>query len=251
LTRAARPCFNVIQAVGNYLEGQTNIMTNVSGTPRKRATRKGLFAFGVESLKKEGWTVARVPRGGKASLREITRGDEKHRVSIRTSQDAWIAFPKKADGSGWVTLDDVDFVVAVSVDDRHNPTIARVHMIPGDEARARYDRAYAARQKAGHTLPSGRGIWLSLYDPEAKDPVSHVGAGMGLDYPPMQTLDLRTSSLPTGADEVDDETADEDDEPEAAAPPAVEGPLTIPEVKRRLAATLGVPESAVRITIEH
>jgi len=226
-------------------------MTNVSGTPRKRATRKGLFAFGVESLQKEGWTVSRVPRGGKASLREISRGSEKHRVSIRTSQDAWIAFPRKSDGSGgWVTLDDVDFVLAVSVDDRHNPVFARAHLIPGDEARARYERAYAARRAAGHTLPDGRGIWLSLYDPESNDPVSHVGAGMGIDYPAIQTLDLRTGSLPAGAGEVDDEVADEEDEPEAAAA-AAEAPLTIPEAKRRLAATLGVPESAIKISIEH
>lgn len=225
-------------------------MTNVSGTPRKRATRKGLFAFGVESLQRDGWTVSRVPRGGKASLREISRGGEKRRVSIRTSQDAWIAFPRKSDGSGWVTLDDVDFVLAVSVDDRHNPTFARAHMIPGDEARARYDRAYAARQKAGHTLPNGRGIWLSLYDHEADEPVSHVGAGMGLDFPPIQTLDLQMSALPAGADDVDDEVADEEDEPEAV-PPVTEAPLSIPEAKRRLAATLGVPETAIKISIEH
>lgn len=68
-------------------------MTNVSGTPTKRATRSGLFVFAVETLEKEGWTVSRVPRGGKASLRLITKGDKSHKVSIRTSQDAWIAFP--------------------------------------------------------------------------------------------------------------------------------------------------------------
>ena len=43
-------------------------MTNVSGTPKKRATRRGLFAFAVQALEKQGWTVTRVPRGGKASL---------------------------------------------------------------------------------------------------------------------------------------------------------------------------------------
>jgi hypothetical protein len=228
-------------------------MTNVSGTPKKRATRKGLFAFAVESLEAAGWAVTRIPRGGKASLRQIAKGGERHRVSIRTSQDAWIAFPRKADGE-WVTLQDVDFVVAVSVDDRHNPTLARVHMIPGDEARDRFNRAYAAREKAGHTLPVGRGIWLSLYDEEATDPVSHVGAGMGLAYPALATRDLRTEALPTGegdgTDDEDDEV-DVDGEAETAAAPAAEAPLTIPEAKRRLAATLGVPETAIKITIEH
>jgi hypothetical protein len=225
-------------------------MTNVSGTPKKRATRRGLFAFGVQTLEKNGWKVSRVPRGGKASLRLITKGAESHKVSIRTSQDAWIAFPRKSDGTGWVTLDDVDYVVAVSVDDRHNPTEARVHMIPGGDARARYDRAYAARKKARHTLPSGRGIWLSLYDQDADDPVSHVGGGMGLDHSALAVLDLTKTNLPTGED-ADDEVAEDEDEQVASAAPAVEAPLTIGEAKRRLAETLGVPESAIKITIEH
>jgi hypothetical protein len=226
-------------------------MTNVYGTPKKRATRKGLFAFGVQTLEREGWKVSRVPRGGKASLRLITKGSENHRVSIRTSQDAWIAFPRKTDGTGWVTLDDVDYVVAVSVDDRHNPTQARVHMIPGDDARARFDRAYGARRDASFVLPPGRGIWLSLYQQEAAEPVSLVGAGMGLTYKALAVLDLTKASLPTGRDRADDEVVDEEDEEVAAPVAAPETPLTIPEAKRRLAQTLKVPESAIRITIEH
>lgn len=227
-------------------------MTNVSGTPTKRETRSGLFVFAVETLEKEGWTVSRVPRGGKASLRLITKGDKSHKVSIRTSQDAWIAFPRKTGADGWVTLDDVDFVVAVSVDDRHNPTIARVHMIPADDARSRFDRAYAARKAAGHTLPEGRGIWLSLYDNDETDPVSHVGGGMGVDYKSLATLDLAKSSLPTGTeiDTGEDEGAEDEDQVASISNPAIET-LTIPEAKRLLALSLGIPESAIKISIEH
>lgn len=225
-------------------------MTNVSSTPKKKATRAGLFAFAIETLEKAGWKVSRVPRGGKASLRLITKGSESHRVSIRTSQDAWIAFPRKTKEAGWVTLDEVDFVVAVSVNDRHNPTEVRVHMIPGDDARARFERAYAARKAAQHTLPDGRGIWLSLYDKDAPDPVSHVGAGMGLEYKPLAILDLTKASLPAGADNLNEESADDEDEGCVAV--AVENaPLTISEAKRRLAQTLGVPEAAIKISIEH
>lgn len=227
-------------------------MTNVSGTPKKRATRSGLFAFAVETLEGEGWAVSRVPRGGKASLRLITKGGKSHKVSIRTSQDAWIAFPRKTGADGWVTLDDVDFVIAVSVDDRHNPTIARVHMIPADDARSRFDRAYAARKAANHTLPDGRGIWLSLYDKDEADPVSHVGAGMGLDYQPLATLDLAKSSLPTGTgtDTEEEDVAEDEDQAAPVSNSATE-PLTIPEAKRLLALSLGVPESAIKISIEH
>ncbi|MQW11594.1 hypothetical protein GHK51_14880 [Sinorhizobium meliloti] len=225
-------------------------MTNVSGTPAKKATRQGLFEFAIQTLEKRGWAVSRIPRGGKASLRLISKGTEKHKVSIRTSQDAWIAFPRKSEEAGWVTLDDVDYVVAASVNDRHNPTEARVHMIPADDARARFDRAYDARKSAGHTLPIGRGIWLSLYDKEANDPVSYVGAGMGLDYSPLAVLNLTKDGLPHGDNEVDDEQL-ADEKRDSVPAHMVEASLTIPEAKRRLAETLGVPEVAIKIIIEH
>lgn len=222
-------------------------MTDVSSTPEKVATRRGLFRLAEKALEDEGWTISRVPRGGKSSLRQITRGKEKKKVSIRTSQDTWIAFPRRPDGS-WVTLDEVDFVVAASVNDRLSPTEARVHLIPGDEARDRFDRAYAARDKAGHTQPCGRGIWLSLYDRETPNgPVAYVGSGMGLDYKPLLVHDLTKDPLAADggrAGAVDDprptgHNRDADD------------PLTISEAKRRLAQALGVPESAIRITVEH
>lgn len=224
-------------------------MTNVSGTRKKLATRLGLFAFAERTLEGEGWKVSRIPREGKASLRRIIRGTESCKVSIRTSQDTWIAFPRKTRGGGWVTLDEVDFVVAVSVNDRHNPREARVHMIPGDDARARFNRAYAARERAGHTLPVGRGIWLSLYDMEADDPVSHVGAGMGIAYPPLAVVDLTKEGLIDVSGSGDDSSEKEDGDSSTAL--AAQRPLTLAEAKRRLSETLGVPESAIRITVEH
>jgi hypothetical protein len=225
-------------------------MTNVLKTPEKRATRAGLFALAVETLESEGWKVSRVPRGGKASLRLITKGTKSHKVSIRTSQDTWIAFPRKTGSDGWITLDDVDYVIAVSVNDRQTPTEARVHMVPADDARARFDRAYAARKAANYALPSGRGIWLSLYEREVADPVSLVGAGMGLDYKPLAVLDLTKSSLPSLEERADELSTDENVDA-ATASEAAPGVLTIPEAKRRLARTLGVPESAIKISIEH
>ncbi|MCY1367481.1 hypothetical protein D9M69_544180 [compost metagenome] len=123
-------------------------------------------------------------------------------------------------------------------------------MIPADDARARYERAYEARKVAGHTLPVGRGLWLSLYNKEAPDPVSYVGAGMGLDYPAIATRDLAKEGFPQEGEDVDDEVSDDETETSPAAP-ASEIPLTIPEAKRRLSESLGVPISAIKITIEH
>ena len=66
-----------------------------------------------------------------------------------------------------MTLSEVDAVVAVSVDDYYNPRFAQVHMIDGNEMRERFDRACAARLKAGHAIPLGRGVWVSLYLPDS------------------------------------------------------------------------------------
>jgi hypothetical protein len=222
-------------------------MTNVSLTQEKVATRRGLFRLAEKALEGEGWKVSRVPRGGKSSLREIARGNEKRRVSIRTSQDAWIAFPPRDGGKEWGTLDDVDYVIAASVNDKLNPTEARVHMIPGDVARERFNRAYAARHAANYSLPDGRGVWLSLYDRNSSDPVTLVGAGMGLEYPPILVRDLAKSTAIADAGR----PADAATPTPTATSLGAEGPLTIPEAKRRLARTLGVPEEAIRITVEH
>lgn len=225
-------------------------MTDVSSTPEKVATRRGLFRLAEKALEGDGWKVSRVPRGGKSSLREITRDKEKKRVSIRTSRDTWFAFPRKARGPGWVTLDEVDYVVVASVNDRLNPTEARVHIIPGDEARDRFNRAYAAREAAGHTQPDGRGIWLSLYDPETSGgAVAHVGGGMGIDYPPVLVHDLTKGSLIAEGERPAEAALTVPTGPTPSTGGG--GPLTIPEAKRRLAHTLGVPESAIRITVEH
>jgi hypothetical protein len=225
-------------------------VTNVWKTPGKANLRTHLFGIGVEALQKAGWTVERVPRLGKSSVRRIRRGTDSRTVSIRTTQDTWIAFPRTDTDTGWGTLSDVDAVVAVSVDDREYPKYALVHFIEGDEMRDRFDRAYRARKGAGHSIPLGRGVWVSLYHDEAKEPVSQVGAGAGLTNPPIARVPLyaATGAASTGdaaANKAVDaaETADTSSE-------TVTEPLTIGEAKRRLAKSLGVSPSSIKITIE-
>ena len=214
-------------------------MTNVSSTAEKLSLRGFLFQVAEEALAKEGWKVERIARSGKASVRRITKGKEEKTVSIRTSRDTWIAFPRTSDDAAWATLADVDFVVASSVADRVNPRFAQVHLVPGDEMRQRFDRAYAARKKAGHTMPVGRGIWLSLYEKEASAPVSLVGGGIGLAHPPIAKVPLTGQEI---------EAEDADSEP-AQSVAAAGASLTIAEAKRGLARSFGVSEDAIEITI--
>jgi hypothetical protein len=213
-------------------------MTNVFATPEKGAKRDTLFQFGLETLEKHGWKVERIPGIGKSSVRRITKSGKSRKVSIRTSQDAWIAFPRNKADNAWVTLSDVDLVLAVSVDDGHDPKFAQVHMIEADEMRQRFDRAYRARIAAGYSIPLGRGVWVSLYHPDAIDPVTHVGGGAGLDHPPIARVPLEPEE---SGSHLIDETKDLDNG---------DKPLTIAEAKRRLAMTLGVDPSSIKITVE-
>jgi hypothetical protein len=227
-------------------------MANVFATPDKVRVRKQLFQAGIETLQKDGWKVERIPRRGKSSLRRITKGGKSLEVAIRTTQDTYIAFPRNEQDNGWVTLSDVDAVVAVSVDDRSAPRFAQVHMIDGDDMRDRFDRAYAARLAAGHSIPVGRGVWVPLYLPDADSPPAHVGGGAGLDNSPIARIPLRVQDLgrsangasPEDVEGLDDGDLDADDSDDAFER------LTIGEAKRRLALSLGVNASNIKITVE-
>jgi hypothetical protein len=162
-------------------------------------------------------------------------------VSIRTTQDRSIAFPRTADDKRWRTLDEVDAVVAASVDDRENPRFANIHLLDGDEMRDRFNRTYAARKKAGHVVQIGRGVWLSLYSPESKSPVHLVGAGAGLAHPPFAKVPLDPSKLISGEDEVS-----EDDEGDRASTVAE----VMAETRERLARLLGVVPAAVKLDLK-
>ena len=208
-------------------------MTNINKTPEKLVTRKRLGDIGVEALQMDGWAVEKIRGSGKSSMRRITRGKERRDIAIRTTQDQWIAFPRNDSDDGWKTLADVDAVVVVSVDDVVNPRFGLVHFIEGSEMRARFDRAYAAREAAHHQLDAGRGIWLSLYDRETNPPVRLAGAGLGLDHPPIARLPLWPEKAERSFE--------------------VQGPMksiTISEAKELLARSLGVDPSNIRISIE-
>lgn len=215
-------------------------MTNVYGTPEKKVLKDRLFKIAEEALRAHGWTVERVPRMGKASVRRISKDGISKIACIRTTQNTWIAFPRIDDDTGWRTLDDVDVVVPVSVDDQHDPKYAKVHLIDGNEMRSRFDRAYDARKKAGHSIPIGRGVWVSLYEAESSNPVTYVGAGAGVKHPPIAVVPLKSDAMSLASDvhsPVHDQSLDA-------------RPLTISEAKRRLALTYNVEPNNIKITIE-
>ena len=168
------------------------------------------------------------------------QGDENHFKFAHVAGYVRIAFPRNRTDDGWATLEGVDYVVASSVDDRDNPQSVLVHMIDADEMRERFGRAYAARRRAGHSMPPGRGIWISLYEKEANQPVSLVGAGAGIAHPPI-------AKVPLGGEYLTETGAQAEVGPQDTRPN--EPHLSISEAKRRLALSLGVNETDIKITI--
>jgi hypothetical protein len=217
-------------------------VTDVFKRPEKKPIRAKLVGAAISTLEEEGWKLAKVRGIGKGRVRRITKNGVSKLAAIRTTQDTWIAFPRNADDTRWITLSDVDVVVAASVDDGANPRFAQVHMIDATEMRDRFDRAYAARLAAGHTIPIGRGVWLPLYDEEGTSPVQRVGAGAGLVHKPIARVPL-------------DDTGGGASSLQASTPPPPldatdDIPLTIAEAKARLARTLGVSPTSIKITVE-
>lgn len=219
-------------------------MTNVSKTAEKTEVRRQLISAAVSVLESQGWQVTRERGDVRGRVRRITKNGRSQLAAIRTSQDHWIAFPRTADDKKWVTLSDVDVVVAAVVDDPTNPRLARVHMFDARDLAKRFDRTYKARQDAGHQIQKGRGLWVPLYQKTGDNPVYFVGGGVGLDSPPVATVPLAGSSrnpppppfdLPTVPAGEDDDSAE---------------PLTIAQAKARLARTLGVDPGSIKIIVE-
>jgi hypothetical protein len=214
-------------------------MTNIFKSPEKHERKRRLFQIGIRFLEDQGWTVTR-EKLGKSSVRRITKSGENKLVSIRTTQDQWLAFPPKPNGRGWFTLDDVDVVLAVSVDGHVPPREALVHWLPADEMRERFDLAYKARKEAGRVFPKRRGVWISLYEREdGSANVSYVGGGAGIDHPAIARVPMNGGGDGPPPTRPGAGTHDDD-----------ERPLTIAEAKHRLSLSFGVSESSIKITVE-
>jgi hypothetical protein len=215
-------------------------MTNISGTPGKVALRRRLRTLGEEALRLEGWTVEAAGLG-KSSMRRITKDGKSKLATIRTSQDTWVAFPRNDADTGWSTLEDADVVVLASVNNAESASKLKAHVIAADTVRAHFDRAYAARVAALHQIQKGRGVWIALYEPEAESPTNLVGAGLGLKFPAVVEEAVETGGVAESVPMSD-----------VAEPISVGStkPLSISRAKALLAESLGVNESAIRITID-
>lgn len=225
-------------------------MPNISyKTNEKKIKISRLREIALLALRNDGWAVDRAERTRKTSIRKITRNNESRLISICTSTNTWIAF-KRTEEDGrhfWETLNDVEFVVAASVDRKDAPTEVRVHMLEADDLRKRFDHAHEARKSAGRKIKDDQGLWISLYEEESPDCSTNlVGAGAGLEFPAFYSECLNDKAT---------ENMHEDELTETTSHivisyPTSDAHLSIPEAKRRLAITLGVLPENIKISVE-
>lgn len=214
-------------------------MGNINKTPEQSALRKELFRIGLEVTEQHLGKTERIPRLGKSSVRLVRNGKEEYKVAIRTTQDGWIGFQR--DGEEWNTLAGMDWVVIAAVDDRHNPKLARVHVISGDEMRDRFNRAYSARIAEGHRIPDGQPMWISVYGEDKGEAVNMVGAGVGIANPAVAQVPLQLGTSKEPARVEPEQTSSET---------ARSFERIIADAKRGLSVSLGVDISRIKIIVE-
>jgi hypothetical protein len=182
-----------------------------------------LFEIALKALEQDGYVIEKIPGKGKSSLRKISKDGTSQRVTIRTSGDGhgYIAFQRSE--TAWLTLPEVDSVVAVSVRNKERPEFAHVDRIEGKEIQDRLDQQYADRLAEGYIIRPGHPVYLSL-----------------ADLPKTWTYEVPLTLESSVAQGRQSETNIVGEEP----------PLTISEAKRRLAISLGVDPSNIKISIE-
>ncbi len=203
-----------------------------------------------QGAERAGFKLYRLPGRGLSNVWSLEKAGQGRVTSIRTTRDRWIAFPPLVNGTKWKTLDDVELVLVAAVDDKERPKNVQIYLFEAAEVRQRFDAAYSARVEAGNVLRDNYGMWIAL-DTKPPGPANSVGSGLADKYKPIATFSLEALVKSGIANEVaalepDLETPAGQIETRDDAEP----PLTIAEAKRRLAISLGVSPSSIKITVE-
>ena len=210
------------------------------GQPGRILNRIAKLAF--QNL---GYSARRLPGRGKANVWEVTRGGETHLMSVRTSRDRSFAFPRLK--NGWKTLDDVDLVMVVSVDDRYEPKNAEVYVFPADEVHERFNAALKARLEYGQTVRFDYGMWVRL-DTDKRGIARSVGSGIADKFPREAVYSLADFDAPDDGEEAPDELL------EGGGIEGSQAPGTIAEVissaTQQIAALAGVEPERVKLELK-
>ena len=144
--------------------------------------RKKMTESAVAALKAHGYQVERIPERGRSSNWNFIHEGKKGKLCIRTSNDRWFAFINENDG--WKTLDDMDMVVVVAVDNPNDPTQFHTFLFSAEEVRQSFNDSRKARIESGMTVKEGYGMWIGLDESLEERPL-FIGSGLAKKYPPI------------------------------------------------------------------
>lgn len=219
-------------------------MTDFRDLSRGDATRE-LVRCAEEGLMEAGYIFLEEPRVKRTTVWQVQKDGESGAIAVKTTRDRWFAF-SPANG-GWKTLDDVDWVAVVAVDDSERPVNAQVYVFEAATVQKHFDAHILARQKAGHKRSSVQGFsnWVSLDPKDPNKSASYVGSGLASEYAPVAVIPLR--STPGGGDYGG---------PPSADPVSSDNPMpseTINDVmlnaRQKIAAISGLPEDSIRLEL--
>jgi hypothetical protein len=191
-----------------------------------------------------GFKLTRIPGRGLSNIWLAEKDGVPLVASIRTTRDRWLAFPPLEGGTKWKTLDDVDLVIVASVDNKDAPKNIEVYVLSADDVRQRFNAAYAARKKAGHTQKDNFGMWVGL-DVDQRKIAASVGSGLVEKHKPIAVYSIEALLGDLGY------AAPEDQEPGEESVPA---PRTIAEVmdwaREQVAQIAGVRIESVKLDLK-
>jgi hypothetical protein len=198
----------------------------------------------------QGYKLTRVPGRGLSNVWNVEKDGKTKVAAIRTTRDRWIAFPPLENGTKWKTLDDVELVVVAAVDSKDDPKNVEVYIFPATEVRQRFDKALAARTKAGHVNKDNFGMWVAL-DPDPRNIAASVGGGIAKQYKPVKVYSIETLMAHLPEPTPDDNNATDMEPEEVESAPRL---TTIAEVvawaRERVAEIAGIKVEAVKLDLK-
>lgn len=221
--------------------------------------RKVLTSHTISVLKNKGYLFKRSLRLPGAFAYEAELEGALIRVGIKNAADRWVAIPKEGKGM----IGEVDRVAVSAFDSWENPSKVEVWLFDASKLLAKVEAAQAVIQaheiRGLPFIPISGGGERRLQiirvtgtldaigqciDSEAIEWIRNEKMRAGYDDPSLP-VPVYVPAAPAAPNVVDRaEIADSE-----AAEADGEGPLTIPEAKRRLAKTFGVKPQNIKITI--
>lgn len=203
-----------------------------------------LCGFARRALEDAGYEITTVRGTRRSIIWELRRDAAARRVAVRSTIDRWFAFNRQ--GKRWKPLDHVDDVIVAAADDVSDPQRVEIHYFPGNEVRARLEKAYAARKAAGQVVREDFGLWIALDRHDDANAPTRTGSGIVEDFPPIASY-----PLDEGRDMIDRE--DLARFPDGAQLETGSRKRTIAEIKaaaaEEIARVAGVPLEKVEIEI--